>query len=97
MKNGKLTIEIRQRSTSDDEWVKAVLKKYWYSTRIISKGRIHEADKLPGFIAQQNNIRVGLILYEIIGNECENTAYRDCQVHSGESSVSTGLAYNDKR
>jgi len=71
MKNGKLTIEIRQRSTSDDEWVKAVLKKYWYSTRIISKGRIHEADKLPGFIAQQNNIRVGLILYEIIGNECE--------------------------
>jgi GNAT superfamily N-acetyltransferase len=48
-----------------------VLKRYWYSTRIISKGRIHNAHQLPGFIAQQSDARVGLVLYEISNHECE--------------------------
>ena len=64
-------IEIHQRDANDDEWVENILKKYWYSTRIISKGVIHEADKLPGFIAQHDNVRVGLVLYEMVRDECE--------------------------
>jgi len=64
-------IEIRQRGANDDEWVQDVLKKYWYSTKIVSKGRVHEADKLPGFIAQQGDVRIGLVLYETVQNECE--------------------------
>ena len=67
----KLAIEVRQRGPDDDDWVQDVLKKHWYSTRIISKGRVHDADQLPGFIARQNDARVGLVLYEIAGNECE--------------------------
>ena len=63
-------IEIRQRGASDDERVQNVLEKYWYSSKMMSKGRIHEADKLPGFIAQQGNVRVGLV-YETVRNECE--------------------------
>jgi len=64
-------IEIHQRDANDDKWVENILKKYWYSTRIISKGVIHEADKLPGFIAQHDNVRVGLVLYEMVRDECE--------------------------
>jgi len=71
MKNEKLTIEVRRRGPDDDGWVQDVLKKYWYSTRIISRGKIHEANRLPGFIAHASNMRVGLALYEIAGNECE--------------------------
>ena len=67
----KLGVEIRQRGPDDDGWVPDVLKKYWYSTRIISKGRVHDADQLPGFIARQDDVRVGLVLYEIVGNDCE--------------------------
>lgn len=48
MKNEKSMIEIRQRGANDDEWVQDVLTKY--STKIVSKGRVHEADKLPGFL-----------------------------------------------
>jgi len=71
MKNERLVIEIHQRGPKDDAWIQDVLKKYWYSTRIVSRGKIHEADKLPGFIAREGNVRVGLMLYEIVGNECE--------------------------
>jgi len=71
MKNEKLLLEIRQRVANDNEWVRDVLKKYWYSTRIISRGRVLEADKMPGFIAQHGDVCVGLVLYEIVGNECE--------------------------
>ena len=71
MENEKSMIEIRQRGANDDEWVENIVKKYWYSTKIISKGVVHEADKLPGFIAHQGDVRVGLVLYEIVRNECE--------------------------
>jgi hypothetical protein len=71
MKSEKSMIEIRQRGANDDVWVQDMLKKYWYSTKIVSKGRVHEADKLPGFIAQQGDVRVGLVLYETVRNECE--------------------------
>lgn len=71
MKNEKPMIEIRQRGVKDDDWIENVLKKYWYSTRIISRGKVHEADKLPGFIAQQAGVRVGLVLYETVRGECE--------------------------
>jgi len=64
-------IEIRPRGSDDEVWVQDVLKKYWYSTRIISRGKIHEADKLSGFIAYDGNVRVGLVLYKVTGNECE--------------------------
>ena len=55
MKNEQLAIQVRLAVTSDDEWVQGVLKKY--SMRIISKGRVHDAGRLPGFIAQQKEVR----------------------------------------
>ena len=66
-----MAIEVRRKEIQDTEWVQDVLKKYWYSTRIVSKGRIHTGSELPGYIAQISDTRVGLALYEIVGNECE--------------------------
>jgi hypothetical protein len=71
LESKKLAAEVRRKCSDDDEWVRDVLKRYWYSTKIISKGRIHNAHQLPGFIAQQSDARVGLVLYEISNHECE--------------------------
>ena len=87
MKNEKLAVEIRQRAGEDEEWVQEVLKKYWYSTRIISKGRVHDADQLPGFIARQSDARVGLVLYELEGNECEVVSLNSLTELSGVGSL----------
>lgn len=51
--------------------VKKILKQRWGSTKIISKGRIYNAEKLPGFMAVKNRSIVGLITYNIDGNEWE--------------------------
>ena len=48
-----------------------LIKDVWASIRIVSKGKVHDANDLPGIIAIYKNNRVGLIIYNIIGNECE--------------------------
>ena len=48
-----------------------LIKDVWASTRIVSKGKVHDANDLPGIIAIYKNNRVGLIIYNIFGNECE--------------------------
>ena len=64
-----------------------MLKKHWYSTRIISKGRVHDADQLPCFIARQSDARVGLVLYELEGNECEVVSLNGLTELSGVGSL----------
>ena len=38
---------------------------------IISRGKIHDASKLPGFVALSDNESVGLVTYRIDGKNCE--------------------------
>ena len=52
-------------------WVVKLLTEYWGSTEIATRGRIHNADRLPGFIALINNKPGGLVTYNIDDNQCE--------------------------
>jgi hypothetical protein len=56
-------------------------------TKIISRGRVHEADRLSGFIAQQGNVRVGLVLYETVRNECEIVSLNSVSELTGVGSL----------
>jgi ribosomal protein S18 acetylase RimI-like enzyme len=47
------------------------LIEHWGSTSIVSRGRLHQADELPGFAAIQGGDPVGLVTYRIDGDECE--------------------------
>ena len=48
-----------------------LINDVWATTRIVSKGKVHNTNELPGIIAIHKNDRVGLIIYNIIGDECE--------------------------
>lgn len=48
-----------------------LIKDVWASIRIISKGKVHDANELPGIIAVHKNHRVGLLIYNILDEECE--------------------------
>lgn len=52
-------------------WVRKVLTENWASTRVVARGRIHEAGGLPGFIAVLDGEPAGLLTYSIDGSECE--------------------------
>ncbi|MEE9554906.1 MAG: GNAT family N-acetyltransferase [candidate division Zixibacteria bacterium] len=51
--------------------ISKLLIKCWGSTDIVTRGKIHSADKLPSFGAFDHEKMFGLITYNIENNECE--------------------------
>ncbi len=63
--------QIRPLDKGDRDWIVCLLEEYWGSTKIVTRGRIHHADELPGFVAVQGGKPVGLVTYKVEGEECE--------------------------
>lgn len=64
---------VRPTTESDKEWITSFLEEHWGSTRFVTRGRLFFADENPGFIVVKDKKPVGLITYEILGDECEIT------------------------
>ncbi len=64
-------VEIRPVAENDARWVAALVAERWGSAEIVTRGRVHRADLLPGFAALLDDGPVGLITYCISGPECE--------------------------
>ncbi|MFC2070836.1 GNAT family N-acetyltransferase [Chloroflexota bacterium] len=65
------TFQIRPVDKGDRNWVPGLLVEHWGSTKIVTRGKIYDADQLPGFTAIQVDKPVGLITYRLEGSECE--------------------------
>lgn len=63
--------QISPLNKGDRDWVVRLLKEHWGSTKVVTRGKIHFAEELPGFIAIQGNKPVGLVTYKIDADECE--------------------------
>jgi len=55
----------------DKEWVASLLAKQWGSTIIVSRGKLHQSNKLPGFVAVIDDNKVGLVTYSLENDCCE--------------------------
>ncbi len=51
--------------------VRQLLCERWGSARIVSRGRLHQADQLPGFIAVEERALLGLATYHVDDDACE--------------------------
>ncbi len=80
-------IEVRKTYAQDQDWVTRILAENWGSPKIITKGKIHQADEYPGFIAEFQNEKAGLLTYHIKDNECEIIS-----LNSLEKNVGIGTA-----
>lgn len=65
------TFHIRPATETDHDDVARILTENWSSTEIVTRGRIHRADGLPGFVAVEDGRLVGLLTYRMEGEECE--------------------------
>ena len=63
--------QIRPLNETDRDWVTRLLQEWWAGPRIVIRGKIHQADKLPGFIAIHKDNPTGIITYDMDGDECE--------------------------
>lgn len=53
------------------KWAKDILNQAWGTPLVVSRGRLHDASKLPGYVAVQGDEPVGLTTYHIVGDDCE--------------------------
>lgn len=66
-----MRVEIRATRDDDLEWARRLLEEHWDGVAIVSRGRVHWADQLPGFVAECEGTFVGLLTYHIEAGECE--------------------------
>jgi hypothetical protein len=62
---------IRPLSSADSEWVSPAMIKEWCGEIVVSHGEIFQPAILPGFAAILEEQRIGLLAYNITGNQCE--------------------------
>jgi ribosomal protein S18 acetylase RimI-like enzyme len=64
-------VSIRPRTESDDRWIVDTLVDQWAATVVVSRGRRHQADRLPALIAEVDGQRRGLATYHTADGETE--------------------------
>ncbi|MFC1482141.1 GNAT family N-acetyltransferase, partial [Candidatus Neomarinimicrobiota bacterium] len=52
-------------------WARTLLRERWGSPKLVTRGVLHHADELPGFIALESDQPVGLITYSLQNGDCE--------------------------
>lgn len=62
---------IRPLDKKDEAWVAQVATTLWGSSRMVSRGKLWDMSKLPGFIAENEARPVGLLTYKKEGDEIE--------------------------
>jgi ribosomal protein S18 acetylase RimI-like enzyme len=67
----KMHVITRFFGEHDREWARGLLAERWGSSRVVSRGILHHADTLPGFVAVVDSDREGLITYQFSEGECE--------------------------
>lgn len=71
-KQNKKTYRLRGLQADDRNWLAARLDEFWGSTRIVSRGVLHYAHTLPGFVVVDNDDEPqGFITYHIADDACE--------------------------
>lgn len=80
---GTHTFEIRDLTAEDKHWATRVLRQYWASTEQVTKGRVLQADELPGIVAVRDGAEVGLLTYNIDGDACEIVTHNSMAGHGG--------------
>jgi len=80
-------MEIIALDPSTRPWATSLLEAQWGSARIVSRGRVHDASALEGFVALHEGEPAGLATYRIEGGECELTTLNSLVEEKGIASA----------
>ncbi len=71
MSRNKKKVILRSIIAQDLDWMTKLIIDSWFSTKIVTRGVIHDTRNLPGIVAILDDDRVGLLLYQIQSDKCE--------------------------
>ncbi len=69
--NLKDSVSIQPIGRSDRSDIQKLLIREWGSVQLVTRGKIHLADELSGFIARIREELAGFLTYRIEGSKCE--------------------------
>jgi GNAT superfamily N-acetyltransferase len=64
-------LQIRDLTNADRAWANQSLLGQFGSLVVVTRGRMHHADELPGLIGLHDGAPAGLLLYHLAGEACE--------------------------
>ena len=56
---------------ADRDWANKFLLAEFGSLRIVTRGRVHRAEELPGLVGLHAGVLAGLLLYHLDGESCD--------------------------
>ena len=77
---------IRRVDADDEDWVRKIVRRYWATEKVLTRGKLHDATTLPGFAAFKDDEPVGLITYAI--EEVDGT--KQCEIITHNSMADSG-------
>jgi len=66
-----VAFDIRPLGAGDRSWAGELLAGHWGSVRIVTRGRVHDASRLPGLVAWRGDGRIGLLTCRLDAGRCE--------------------------
>jgi GNAT superfamily N-acetyltransferase len=66
-----MDIKISDIGPEHKTWITQLSMKHWGGPLIVSRGIVHEADRLPGFVAFYDDHLCGFVTYHKNNGECE--------------------------
>lgn len=91
------SIGIRPIDPSDRAWVRDFLLAHNHSLRVVSRGVLHQASGLPGFIASLDGMPSALLTYNIAGGDLEVVTLHAAEKGHGLGSALLGAARTKAR
>ncbi len=82
-----MRLQIRPLDPCDREWAARFVSEHWGSTRLVSRGKVHFVEVLPGFAAWLDGAPAGLATFCIASNECELVS-----LNTGRERIGIGTA-----
>ncbi|UCF64730.1 MAG: GNAT family N-acetyltransferase [bacterium] len=75
--------EIKKITTQDRDWIRKFLTCHWGSHMMVSRGRLYDGSRLPGFVAVMDKKPVGLCTYHLAKDQFEITTLNSLKVNLG--------------
>jgi ribosomal protein S18 acetylase RimI-like enzyme len=80
-------VRIRPYGEADREWARRFLSREWGDATVVSRGKVHDPTRLPGFVAEKDGLRIGLATYHVNGEACELVTFNSLAPGAGIGSA----------
>jgi len=92
-----MDVKVRPLQESDREWAAGLLRDRWGSKLIATRGRVHQADRLPALLAERKGERLGLLTYTIVSEACEIVSLESLVEGQGVASALLQAVQNEAK